>query len=665
MNALKKYPNLLWGALIFLLAFLQYANTLGHDYAWDDVIVITENSRVQRGLSSIPEHFQFRSRVNLEDFTGYRPVTMSSFSLDQAVAGMNPGFGHLVNALLFALCAVILFFTLRRLLPRHHAVFSFLVTLVFIVHPIHVEAVANIKSRDEILSLLFGLGAWNLYLKHHDTGKWLSLLGTSVLLLLAIWSKEQAVLFFVFLPLSVWFLRDGNWRDKLGSLLKVPAMFLAIGLVYWLVSSAVVGTPSGFTPVGYIEHPIMGNSYAEEIGLPIKMANKTRLFFLHIQKFLVPHPLVYFSGYNQVPILYFSENPVGLILPVLLALGWLFVTVRLWLRKHMPVIVFGSLFVFVGIFFYLHILIFLWDTMADRFLFTPSVGLCLLLVALVYRLLKLDPAENPIEQWRNADNAKGKRQRALGLLAGIAVLAGTFSVMTFSRNMAWKDNMTLFRTDLPHMPNCSRAHYYLANELARDYDQLPNQAEAKAEIKALYRRAIEITPYAYHAYVALGENLIRFGENEEAIELLRDAVHYYPEEADPHFYLGKALFLTNRHLAAVNALEKSRALDAVPDDTWEMLGRAYGGAKQFAKGRALMAEAIARNPGNARFHDVLSDIEFDAGNVEAAFPPILKMLELEPANAEFWKKLIGRYQLIGDDANAAYFYQQARERGVL
>lgn len=124
------HPEILWGMLIFALAFVQYGNTLTYAYVWDDDIVVVYNKRVQQGFSAIPGHFEFRNRENFEDFTGYRPVTMSSFSIDIGLFGMNPKGSHAMNVLAFSPCSV-WFCTARSgtYFLKFHPAFAFFVTL--------------------------------------------------------------------------------------------------------------------------------------------------------------------------------------------------------------------------------------------------------------------------------------------------------------------------------------------------------------------------------------------------------------------------------------------------------------------------------------------------------------------------------------------------------
>ena len=146
-----------FGLVIFVMAFIQFSNTIGHDFAWDDKIVIQENDRVQKGFSGIPELTKKYSSELRKDQYGYRPLTLISFAIDYELSSGQPKLFHFMNVLYFALLCLVLFRVLKRLFYRYSPLLPFLITALFVVHPIHVEVVANIKSRDEILALLFCL----------------------------------------------------------------------------------------------------------------------------------------------------------------------------------------------------------------------------------------------------------------------------------------------------------------------------------------------------------------------------------------------------------------------------------------------------------------------------------------------------------------------------
>ncbi|MEM6724852.1 MAG: hypothetical protein AAF598_12485, partial [Bacteroidota bacterium] len=139
------------------LAFLLYANTLGHDFVLDDDIITRKNSLVQKGFAGIPEIF---THGYLYGFNGmndqsYRPLVLVNLAIETALFGQKSSVHHFFNVLLYALSCFFLLAFARRLLGKEGMYWAFGACLLFTAHPIHTEVVANIKSRDEILSFLF------------------------------------------------------------------------------------------------------------------------------------------------------------------------------------------------------------------------------------------------------------------------------------------------------------------------------------------------------------------------------------------------------------------------------------------------------------------------------------------------------------------------------
>jgi hypothetical protein len=161
----------LQSGLFFLLAVLLYANTLTHGFVQDDAIVITDNMFTTQGVKGIPGiltkdtffgFFKVEGKETLVSGGRYRPLTLVVFALLYEVFGLDPFPYHLLTVLLYALTCVLLYRVLLLLLREHSGLgagVAWMATLLFTVHPIHTEVVANIKGCDEIVALLGSLGA--------------------------------------------------------------------------------------------------------------------------------------------------------------------------------------------------------------------------------------------------------------------------------------------------------------------------------------------------------------------------------------------------------------------------------------------------------------------------------------------------------------------------
>ncbi|MBK9983352.1 MAG: hypothetical protein IPP15_13335 [Saprospiraceae bacterium] len=141
--------------LLALFGFVLYANTLGHGYVLDDDLTISLNANVQRGISGIANIFSQPYRDNCFGGCLYRPLTLSCFAVEWAIAPNSPFIGHLMNVAWYSATVALFYITLRKLIPYSNSILLCAVVVLFMAHPIHTEVVANIKSRDEILSLFF------------------------------------------------------------------------------------------------------------------------------------------------------------------------------------------------------------------------------------------------------------------------------------------------------------------------------------------------------------------------------------------------------------------------------------------------------------------------------------------------------------------------------
>lgn len=236
--------------------------------------------------------------------------------------------------------------------------------------------------------------------------------------------------------------------------------------------------------------------------------------------------------------------------------------------------------------------------------------------------------------------------------------------MTLARNRVWKDNMTLFSHDLPLLENCARAHYYYASELVKGYPDSKDKVKAKEEIIRHYKRAIEITPESYYAYVRLATEYQNWKDYDAQAAICDSALKYYPGQADIWHYKGMAEYYLTHYDEAAAALRQAVLLAPELDDNWEFLARAQERGGEFEAAFTTLNEALQRNSSYTFYYDVLSDTYFDSGDTLGSFPPILKLLDMDGANPVWWRKLIGRYQMIGDNERAAYYYQQAQAKGI-
>jgi protein O-mannosyl-transferase len=257
--------------IIALFGFALYANTLFHDFTQDDAIVVYDNMYTSQGIAGIPGllkydtffgFFKEEGKEKLVTGGRYRPFTPIMFAIENQLFGSlkkdaagnpikdergntvleYPAFiGHFFNIFWYIITGLLMYLVLRRLLRDRGetlaVVVSLTATLLFMAHPIHTEAVANIKGRDEIIALLGSLGALYFSLKAFDTQKQVWGLVAALLFFIGLMSKENAITFLGIIPLAYWFFT----QVSIGTIVKQMMPLLAATVAFLVIRTNVIG----------------------------------------------------------------------------------------------------------------------------------------------------------------------------------------------------------------------------------------------------------------------------------------------------------------------------------------------------------------------------------------------------------------------------------------
>ncbi len=643
---------------LFALVFILFANTITHDFAWDDSIVITENARVQKGISGIPDlFFKYNSDYKADKY-GYRPITLTSFALEYKISKANPHLMHFMNVFYFALLCIIIFNVLSKLFSNYSVFFPFIITILFIVHPLHTEVVANIKSRDEIFAMLFSFLALNQIINFHNHQKLKHLVFAPCFFILAFLSKESAVVFLAIIPITLLYLT--NWRN-IKSIIKptlviIPLLFICFGIVSYYTKSSL-GIASSKGAGIYYESGILGNSFFYVDVLASRLADAFLLLMLYMKNFFWPSSLFYFYGYNQVPVASWGQPLV--VISFLLNLA-LFAFAIIYRKKYKE-ISYGILFYFFTIFIYTHLLRTLADTMADRFMFVPSLGLIIAFVFTISRLFKVNLETIEI---KNLLSLKTKIPGNVTKLKYLfLVIIVVLSMVTYSRNKVWKNNETLISHDMPSLENCARAHNYYADilktKLSTSFD-----ANKETEMISHYKKSIAISNESYYSFLGLGTYYIGSKKYTEALSVFSDMIKKFPDQADPNFYLGQALYYTGNYKDAKGYLGKSLILAPEVSNTYYFLGLTLSKTSEFDKALSIINEEKQKFGESAYVYDALGTIYFEKNDLDLSTKATFELLRFGADPKTIYGTVIGRYQTKKLDKPAAYYYTMALEKGV-
>ena len=294
---------------IFLIGTLLYANTFLHNYTLDDKIAITQNEITKKGFAGIGElletgYFEgfFGRETKLVSGGRYRPVSLITFAIEYEFFGEDPHLSHVINAVLYGLTGVLLLWTFLIIIPisdqkRWYFSAPIIATVLFVVHPIHTEIVASIKGRDEILSLLFALGALLMILRYLKESKLIWGVAAGILFFLSLMSKESAITFVVLIPLTVYWFTTHSIKSNLMAMVSIVLATVA----YMSLRLSVVDPPTGEKIYELMNNPFVNASTSE------RFATISYTLGLYLKLLVFPHPLTHDYYPKQIPIINWSD----------------------------------------------------------------------------------------------------------------------------------------------------------------------------------------------------------------------------------------------------------------------------------------------------------------------------------------------------------------------
>ncbi len=578
----KKY---LIPALIFILCFILYGNTIRNNYALDDDIYTRHNLFVQQGFSHLWDIFDKGSLYGFNKVgeQQYRPIALLDFMTEVQIFGLNPHVNHFFNVLFFALACMALYLLLKRLFYNSNPAIPVAILLLYLFHPIHTEVVANIKSRDEILGFLFGTVSLLLLMKQEQTGreKGKPYLWSLIAFACAGFSKENYLTFAIVMPLMLYYFTQKDIKSSI----RTSLPFFGIVLFYLLVRTAVLTNNTISGKMDIINNSLMAaKSSMEQLATEFMMLGK------YIGLLIIPYPLSYDYSYNQIPIVSFANiKAVGSLL-LYLALG----SYALWTFRKKTVYGFAILYYFITIFLTSNLLIKIGSSFGERFLFAPSLGYCMALPFIIASLFRLNPAEM---KWRQKNY----------FYAAIGVILLIYASITIPRNRDWQDNYTLFTADIAHASNSARAHEALASEYRV---QAENNANTGQRLRFYqlsldeFRKALAIYPDA-DTYYNMGVSYYEAGMHDSALSVYLKAIEVNPAYTLADNNIGVIYFERKQYGDAINYFEKYYQSDTSNLQALMNIGAAYQNEGNYSMAMEYYNMVLKKDPNNA---GVLSNI---------------------------------------------------------
>lgn len=384
----------------------------------------------------------------------------------------NSGVSHIVNTLLYGLLCVLLFRILNMIFPKvqkeWYMTLPFVAALLFCLHPVHVEAVANVKGRDEIMALIGALGAMYFTLKYIAEEKNIHLVASGVIFLLGLLSKENTMTFFAVIPLTTYFFTKSSLKKNAISLAPLAIAFL---IFLFMRQQAVEADHIFDFDAGKPSRDLMNNPFVQMDGSE-RLATIFYTLGMYVKLLFVPHPLTHDYYPYQIPIMNWGN--MGSLLSLLLYLGMGAFAVWGIFKKN--TVAYGILLFLIPLSIVSNIFISVGTFMNERFLFFSSIGFCIIMAYWICRKLP-GPVLN------------------LGLLA---LLVLGYTAKTFTRVPVWKNAYALNSSGVKESPNSARANLYMSTALFRKFykkETDPTQKQAYlSDIKYHVNQALTIHP---------------------------------------------------------------------------------------------------------------------------------------------------------------------------
>ncbi|KAG5267253.1 hypothetical protein AALO_G00219680 [Alosa alosa] len=638
-------------AVLLAVCGLCYTNSLRGEFVHDDVWAITNNPDVRPGSS-------LRSIFN-NDFWGkrmsdntshksYRPLCILTFKLNIVLGGMEPFYFHVVNVCLHCAVTALLMHTCECCVFDDSRL-AFLTALLFAVHPIHTEAVSGIVGRADVLACLLFLLTFLSYIRSVSVwGSEEAIPGTaspsSLLMSLGLGTcamlvKETGITVFAvcvlydalvlcrkpfLLHLSCWRLKETlrlcSPFIKRACLISLHVAFI-MSVRLWLMGGSMPLFSEQDNPASFSPH------------LLTRFLTYCYLLAFNAWLLLAPMVLCYDWQVGSIPLVetaWDARNGASLLLALSLLALCLHCVLSLQKVENRELLV-GILFLVFPFIPASNLFFRVGFVVAERVLYMPSMGYCILVVHGLNRLCAV------VGRWG-----------AAALTVSMLLLLLLFSWKTVQQNQIWLSREALFRSGIQTLPHNAKVHYNYANFLkdrGRNQEAIhhyktalrlyPRHASAMNNLGTLtrhpedaeryYRRALDINPQHNRALFNLGNLLKSHGKEQEAEFMLRDSIRFGPQFAD----------------------------------AYSSLASLYAEQKRFAEANKTYLQGIENCPDSSDLHNNYGVFLVDTGDGERAAEHYQQAVRLKPAHYVAMVNLGRLLRSANDNKEAESWYKRA------
>ena len=549
---------------IIISTMTVYWQVRHYTFVFDDDLYVVENPHVQNGLclKSIVWSFTAIHSAN------WHPLTWISHAADITLWGLNPGAHHLTNIFFHIINALLLFYVFKRLTDNLYQ--SGFVAVLFALHPLHVESVAWIAERKDLLCAFFWILTMRSYFSYVESPSVKRYLPVFMFYTLSLLSKPMAVtLPFVLLILDYWPLNRLGYKKPEQS----ETGFLHITYIYLIYEKLPLFALSlGSSIITYFAQQSGGAVVSlTTISFGVRILNALVSYNCYVSKLFWPYPLAVFYPYGEMP------SVLSVISACTLLIFTFFIAIKS--MKNHPYLLFGWLWFLGTLIPVIGIVQIGQQSMADRYSYLPSIGLSIMIAWGVPELLK---------KWRY------KKQ---GI---ITILAMSFALMmwlTWKQVQHWKDSITLFQHAVNVTSDNELAHYNLGIALS----------EQGRYVEALYHHneVLRLKPDNVNALNNSGIDFEELGMPDKAIRQYTRILQLEPQNIPAHVNMGNVMITKGKIDEAIVFYHKALKFNYINAKAHNNLGIALLKKGQFSKAIASFRQALIIKPGYLEASDNL------------------------------------------------------------
>jgi tetratricopeptide (TPR) repeat protein len=587
-NYAKLHVTLLIGIVLCTLTLAVYWQVGNHQFlSFDDNVYVTANPHVANGITGR----NIIWALTAVDAGNWHPLTWLSHMTDVQLFGMNPRAHHLTNVVLHTLSALLLSLLLVRLTGERWQ--SAFVAALFALHPLHVESVAWVAERKDVLSGLFWLLTLFAYAEYARSRKLLFYGLSLCCFVLGLMAKPMLVtLPVIMLLLDFWPLARYETKKSVVALIQEKIPFFVCSLFSVLITL-------------YAQHKGGAIGTLSEFPFAHRAQNALVAYAAYIGKTLWPHNL---AVYYPFP----SYIPLWQVIGALFILTVLSVTV-LQSRKRHPYLAVGWFWFVITLLPVIGLIQVGDQAMADRYSYIPLIGLGLMAAWGFPDLIQRAPYRKPVA----------------ALLAGTLVIAS--AAVTWQQLGYWQNNISLYRHDLRVTAGNNKMHYNLG--LA-----LQTEGDLDGAIQN-YQEAIRINPSLADSHNNLGVALQAKGYLDPAIREFQAALRINPNYSNAHINLGAVLQTRGNLDEAILEYQKALLIDPNDTDAHYNLGIVLQAKGNLDGAIQEYREALRTNPNHMKAYSNLGIVLFMQGDLDGAIRSFQASLNISPHDITVEKNL--------------------------